>query len=552
MVHNRTMSNDDRFRPDGTWQPDQHGEGGPNPPERAGGVPPPNSPYTGQNYSPQASSGQSGWSGQDPRAGHGPSGWPGQPSGIDPQTGQFANQPPGSYPPQGQHGGYPGGPGGPGGYPPVMQPRRGRGRSIAIIAVLLVIVLVLIGLGVWWWLGRSDAADSADGADSATAGAELFVERFNGEDFSEIYESVSPAEQQYASAMTTLLMRHSWESGGVDLDEEEAREEFFDALGRYSEVADYELRFDATDEVVLTDTMTAVVVTEGTSSLEITDIDGFADITGDLLENMYTEEQIRRNFAVSSVQELKTMIADELRASDQTEFSTDFTQENPMILVMVEEELGWYVSPVSSAAAYMNLDYFTDERARDLVIQRNGEFTLATPEKADSPEAAAENFVDALANEPITDALGYLPLTEQRGLGLLLYLADMPEVQDISFGELLTLSNFTTTTIEVSDHSALTVFEAFQINVNPALAGQAMEILLEDGQMTIGTCAPVDVSILLDEDAPVLAFSVVDDESGWNVSLVGTALNAAAAGTTAEENMDEFAEVGDELSRCLG
>lgn len=592
------MSNDDRFRPSGNRQPDPSGDGAQNTPDHPQGGQPssfpdhpqnqhgnwsaqPPHPGQGQYGVPSPQSGQGPYGnqspqtgqvpygapgpysqGQAPHTGQGPYGGPGQTphtgqgpygnTGQSPQTGQFGQHPTGQYPPQVQPGGYPGGPGGPGGYPPVVQQRPGRRRSTAVIAILLVIVLILVGLGVWWWVGRSDAVESADGAESPTEAADLFVERFNGDDFTDIYQSISPAEQQYASAMTALLMRYSWNATGVELDEEEAQEEVLEALSRYSEVVDFDIAFNQYDEVELTDTMSAVVVTDGTISFAITDIDEFAEITGDVIEEVYTEEQIRENFGYSSIDELKRILASELRSSDETELEAEFTDSAPMILVMVEEEKGWYISPITSGVAYMNVDFFTDDSVRNTFVQRNGDFTLSAPERAETPEAAAENFIDALANEPISELLGYLPLAEQRGLGLLLYLLDEPGVEQFSIGDLILLSNLRTTTIEVSDHSALTLLESLRLDVNPAFSGQAMQIVLEDGQMTIGTCAPVDISLLMDEDAPLLAFAVVEDESGWNVSLIGTALNAVIAATTAEENLEEYSDLADELSRCLG
>lgn len=558
------MSSDDRFRPDHRQRPEQD-EGGAHPqpglphppgedqwasqPPGGHGGPPGPQPPGQEGWHAHAPQGQGQYSPQGPHQpnahGQAQGGFTGGPNPAGP-VGSYPVQQgtPGNYPPGG---GYP-----PGGYPPGGN-QKGRGRSTAIIATVLVIVLLLVGLGIWWWLSRSNSPDAADGANSPGEAATTFVERFNGEDFSEIYDSISPAEQRYASSLTTLLMRYSWEAGSdTDVDEAEAQEEIREALGRYSEAIDYSMTVDHVEEVALTDGMTAVVVTEGSIELEITDIEQFSEITGDLLESIYTEDQIRRNFGVSGTDELVADLEEELRSSGETEFSGSFSPTEPLILVAVEEEKGWYISPISSAVAYMNIDFFTDAGERDSFIRRNGDFTLAAPEPAGSPEEAAELFVDALANEPLSDSLGRLPLAEQRGLGLLIYLSEIPQIQEISVGDLISLTNLRTTTIEVSDHSALGLLDTLRIDVNPAFSGQAMQIVLEDEQVTIGRCAPIDVSLLMDEDTPLLAFALVEDESGWNVSIIGTLLNAAAAATTAEQNIGEYQLLASELESCLG
>jgi len=416
---------------------------------------------------------------------------------------------------------------------------------------MLVIVLVLVGLGIWWWLGRSDGAPTADGADSPGEAIDVLVERINSDHPTEIFDSMSPAEQQYGSALTSLLMRYAWDADiDMGIDEAEAQERVREAIGRYSEAVDYAVSIDAREDVSLTSSMTAVVVTDGTITVSITDIDKFGEITADLLEEIYTEEQIQRNFGVQSTDELKDMIADQLRQGE-TEFSGEFSDEVPLILMTVEEEKGWYVSPVSSMAAYAAEDFFLDENIREDFVQRNGPFTLAEPEKAATAEEATENFVNALSNERIPDLLGYLPLAEQRALGLLLYLAEVPEVGLVRVGHLIALSNLTTVTIPISDHSALSMIETLQIDLNPAFAGQAMQVILDSGTLTVGSCAPIDISPLLTKETPLLAFAVIEDESGWNVSLLGTVLNTAGAGSTLDEGIEEYSYMLEELESCM-
>src|SRR5690606_38741451 len=146
----------------------------------------------------------------------------------------------------------------------------------------------------------------------------------------------------------------------------------------------------------------------------------------------------------------------------------------------------WFISPSASTAAYANTDFCTDPAARQDFIQRNRELTLLAPPRSGSPEAAVPDFTEALADKPLDDALGHLPIGEQRGLGLLLYLSGMPQIQELSFGDLVTLSNLTTVTVDVSDHSALSILQSVTLRANPFLTGQAMEIVLDDGQLTVG------------------------------------------------------------------
>ncbi|WP_054952130.1 hypothetical protein [Flaviflexus massiliensis] len=551
------MSNDDRFRPQNE-HPESHG--GQYPPGQG-------SPHTGEGQNLQ-------WSGQSPHTGQGPQwqgdpqqgyqnqqGYPQQGSGHSPHTGEGQNYQwssgsagTGEYPQQSQWPQQvppPGGPGGPnqnwvqGGYP---EKKR---RSTAIIAVLVVIVLVLVGLGIWWWTGRSSEAEAADGAGSPEEAANLLAERINGEDFTEFYESMSPSEKQYGSALVSLLLSYSWEtmSGGTGSDED-MQEFLTDSLDRYTEVVDYSLEIGDMTEVPLMTGMTGISITDGNVQFEITDMDEFGAITADLLTELYTEEQLYAMAGTADEEELADFVIEAANEAYTGPASFEFSESEPLVLVMVEEEKGWYVSPIASIVSYMNTDYFVDETERQSYIQRNGEFSLTTPTPSSSPEEATERFIKALSDESITDVLGYLPLAEQRGIGLAIYLADMPEIQEVTFGDLMRLSNVATTSVEISDHSALAILDAFLIDFNPALTGTSMQIKLEDEKLTIGTCEPVDVSILLDEDAPVLAFATIHDESGWNVSLIGTFVNAAGAVSTDAENMDDYEELANELGQC--
>src|SRR5699024_9040096 len=110
------------------------------------------------------------------------------------------------------------------------------------------------------------------------------------------------------------------------------------------------------------------------------------EITGDLISQMYSDEQIQQNFGVEDADQLTAMIKVGLQQEGLDSYSADFSEAGPLILVMVEEEKGWYVSPVSSFIAYLNSDYFTDSGYRESFIQRNGEFTMSTPEPSSSPE----------------------------------------------------------------------------------------------------------------------------------------------------------------------
>lgn len=396
----------------------------------------------------------------------------------------------------------------------------GGGRTAVIIAVLAVVTVLLIALGIWWWADRSP--DAAEGAPSSDEAVTRFVDAVNA-DLPGILDTMSPAEQRQASSFTLLLMRYL---GGPGISEGEAFEEIQDSLGRYAEVIDQTMVVEGVEEVPMAEDMTAAVVTDGSVTLEIVDIEGFAEITADIIGEGYPDEQLER-LGVSSTEELADEISQELEGG-QTSYSRQFSPTAPLILVTVDER-GWFISPAASAAAYANTDFFTDPAARQDFIQRNGELTLLAPQRSDSPEAAVSDFAKALAEKPLDDALGHLPIGEQRGLGLLLYLAGMPQIQELSFGDLVTLSNLSTVTVEVSDHSALSILQSLTLRANPFLTGQAMEVVLEDGRLTVGACESVDVSAYLGADAPVGAFAVLQDETGWSVSLVGTVLNAAAA-----------------------
>ncbi|AZN29669.1 hypothetical protein EJO69_04630 [Flaviflexus salsibiostraticola] len=400
----------------------------------------------------------------------------------------------------------------------------GGSRTAVIIAVLAVVTILLIALGIWWWADRS--SDAAEGAPSSNEAVTRFVDAVNA-DLPGVLDTMSPAEQRHASSFTLLLMRYS---GGPAMSEGEAFETIQDNLGRYADVIDQTMVVEDVEEVRMADDMTAAVVTDGSVTLEIVDIDGFADITADIISENYPDEQLER-LGVSNTEELAEAISEELEGG-QTSYSRQFSPTAPLILVTVDER-GWFISPAASAAAYANTDFFTDPAARQDFIQRNGELTLLAPQRSESPEAAVSDFAEALAEKPLDDALGHLPIGEQRGLGLSLYLAGIPQIQELSLGDLLTLSNLSTVTDEVSDHSALSILQSLTLRANPFLTGQAMEVVLEDGQLTVGTCESVDVSAFLGAGAPVGAFAVLQDDTGWSVSLVGTVLNAAAAAAEA-------------------
>lgn len=418
--------------------------------------------------------------------------------------------------------------------------RTGSGRTAIIVGTLATVVVLLIALGVWWGADRS--ATAGEGAPTPDKAVTRFVDAMNGE-LPNALDSISPAEQDHVSSLSLLALRYA--PADADIGEDSVYDDIRANLERYAEVIEQTMTVDAVEEVAMTESMTAAVVTEGSISVDIVDVEGFAQITADIVTEPYSDEQLDDIFGVANTEELAKDIERELRGGE-TSYSRDFTEAEPLILMTVEEK-GWYISLAGSVAAQTNTEYFTDADARQEFIQRNGDFTLYSPQRYRSPDEAVEQFVDALSDKPLDDAIGHLPAAEHRGLGLMLYLSAMPQIQELSFGDLVTLSHITTTTIDVSDRSALSVVSSLTLRTNPFITGQAMEIILDDGQLTVGACDPIDVS-MFDRDAPLFAFSVLEDSSGWSVSLIGTIINAAAVASSAGPDMS----VMDELEGCLG
>lgn len=491
---------------------------------------------------------QSGQSGQYPAPGHGQ-----QPSGQYPVPGQYppaqGHNPSAASAGSGPSGQYPA-PGQPYGQAPYgyQQPPRGKGRLIALIAILLTLILVLVGLGVWWWNSKSNGGDNAPGADNADQALEQFVDRFNSGDLVSMKDSVAPAEKQYLSAVSTLVLRSTWDS--IDVGDQD---ELFDNIAENAEELqdsmEFSLTVDETTTVGLGEGMEAKVITDGHLLIDVVDDQKFAET----MEKIVTE-----NFPEEQRQEWEDMLLDSEYDSLEEAFldgANDFPIEGELDdvglpLVFVDEEAGWYLSPMTTAAALSSPEFFTDDSLRDEIVSRQGEFQMPEAKHFDSPEQAAAAFFEEGLQGSIMQLPQYLPLAEARPLALIMYLNSDSAFGAASFRELVQFSDVSFSSIEVSEHSAIAMIESITMTMNPMMTGTGGQFKIADGEFHIPGCQPIDISVLQDEDKPLLAVSVIQDETGWSVSLGATFANISGSIGGNPEVITELEQLGEDFNRC--
>lgn len=544
---------DERFHPpspNGDRGTPNSGQPSPEQSEPAGG-PSQGQPAPGHSYGGvSASSGPTGQypgapSGQS--APSGPSGqYPGAPSG---QTSQYPQQ----YPPNSAPLGYSGASAGSphtGQYPQ----RQERGRTVAIISILVVLVLVLVGLGIWWWTSKSSSPESVPGEDSPDAAMTTFVERVNSDDLLAMHESVSPAEKQYTSAILSLMVQYTIGSTGTSMgDSQEALDIIDEYSDELNESMSLSMEVGESTSTEMAEEITVITVTDGYFAVTIDDPELFAQTIDSIAQDISDKEQyeslvkrVTENTEYETFEEAVLGAAEEINESGTFEFS-----DEPVPFAFVSEENGWYVSPMSSAVANAGKNYFLDESYRAAIEQQGGKFEMPEMKSFDSPEEAGRAFLEEGVTGNVKDLPGYLPLAEARAAALGWYLSGPTRLGfPQQFSDVFRISDVSLTGVEVSDRSTILVMDSFIIRLHPALAGPGAEYRMEDGQIMLPQCPPVDASILTDEEGALLALAAIKDDAGWHVSIGGTFLNAAGVLGANSELQEDADEVIQELTMC--
>lgn len=532
----------------------------PNCPSPPQGGPHPGAPYPPQQQSPGHTPPQGApYPGGYPAGGVTPQGQQGMPGqafpGMGPQ-GAEGMPPRGPYgmPPQGPGGVPPQGPGGmpPQGPPPYGQPPYGpgpgpvpskrKGGRIAIIIVVIALILGSLGL---WWLTKNKAGFAA-GAKSPEAGLELFEQRINEADYAGLVDLISPEERQYYSSlfMQAALMQEQGEEGDPERTEE--------ALGGFSEIfndhVSMEANFDLLDTYTLNEEMTAVAAT-GSYKFVIDDPEQFID---DLFDFLIEQEKAHENnpMNIQYMEMARTEAKDSIAESDnggQLE-PLVFTEEDPLVMSFVKERGGWYFT---TGESFLLTGFYDDMKA---AVDAGRSLDIPKLDKGFSnPTEASAQMLENLANATPNELLAYLPKVERRFLATALFLDETGEVENTTLGATIDISGIETTTVEVSDHFAITPITAFSLSMPAFAAGENTKISLSDGKLLISRCAePIDTLGLLGEPNNLLALGTIKDDEGWHVSIGGTVIHVAGAVSQLGPGILSLSSVFNQIDACMG
>lgn len=454
------------------------------------------------------------------------------------QGGAYPNQEWGGGPNQGQWNGQ--------GYAP---PQR-KGRMTAIVVVLAILVAILLGLGIWWWTSKSKIGGVAPGADTATEAVTRFVDSANESDIMGMIEAQSPAEQEYLSAVATIGLRYNWQDldEGSAIDLYRAYEEHAEDL---SQSIDLTIDLSYAPEVALSETMAAVPVNGGRLSFEVTDRELFADTMVEMLYESVPEELLAdQDFDLpESKEEARASILESLPEGPNV---TEVPGES-MALIAVKEERGWYVSVPTSLTTAANPTFFFDADYRDNYISTYGSPSDGSATGSASADEAASAMMNALANESLSGIVQQLPMAEGRPLSLLMYLMTEEMGPVDSFSGLLNVNVFSTHTLKISEHAAIAVIDELDVRLNPAIMGTQEGLIWKDNKLSLVSCTPAnqpDLSRLVSDQTPLFGLAVIEDESGWNVSLGGTFMNVAGILSSAPELVSPFGDLASAFDSC--
>lgn len=515
-----------------SWQAGQQGM----PPESMQGMPPQGMPPQGmppQGMPPQGMPPQ----GMPPQ-GMPPQGMP--PQGMPPQGMPPQGMPPQGMPPQGMP------PQGPPPYAqaPYGQPRPRKGGRIVII--LVVIALILGSLGLWWMIKRG----GSQGASSPETGLELVNERINSADYSGLVELISPEERQYYSSlfMQAAIMaekdKADGDKPGGDLGTaEENMAEFGEIFSAHVSFTS-DLQHLKTYE--LNDQMRALAAT-GTIKMDIDDTDAFTDDVIDFLIEHESDLGQSDGTVSQYLEPLRSEMKASLRESEGDREVT-FTAEEPLVLSFVEESGGWYITTGESVA------FSSDYDSLVTAVESGRKLEIPKLEKGfPNPTEASAQMLENLANSTADDLLAYLPKVERRFLSTLLYLDGEGEADDTTLEGAVDFSGIETTTVEVSDHFAITPITAFSMSLPAYVSGENMKISLSDGKLLISQCAePIDTFGLLGEPNYLLALGTIKDEEGWHVSIGGTVVHMTSALGQLGPQMIGLYSIIQQIDTCTG
>ncbi len=403
-----------------------------------------------------------------------------------------------------------------------------------------VLALAAIGAALWFFVFK-DKDDNAevlnkDGAESADAAMASFLTSIESDDTDDMLESVSPSEHAYMGSLVLMFSQiesaESQDGGRVLSYEEglEARDELMDIyeeLNISTETVEYE-------EIELGDGVTALYLTGGTITVEM-DVDAVADKFSTWATEYVPE--LKLDNSTSDQPPTKEELEAEVRTSledngfeDGIE-SFDVTEENGMIIVMVEEDGEWFFSPMLTMGTTGMMDSVVtqpDVSTFQSLVNQRGPLNVVEGKEFSSPEDAVKGLNDFTLADPNT-MVSLLPVAERRFFAAMTWdQSGTGSPNDpMDFGPGMPQIDISGIEADIVDRGSGTKVAVLS---DVTLTADGMSVVLDNGTLTVPQCVnPIDVSTLQNPDSPFLAFGLIEDSEGWHISLGATAANFFAS-----------------------
>ncbi len=397
-------------------------------------------------------------------------------------------------------------------------PMPGGGRTALTWTAALLGVALLAGFLYWWHAIRdsSPARPVIVGALSAEEAVTGFLTDLQSGDTELALEHISPMELDYVASMIPLIVRQTRADpflpdgdpttdgqpgpGRADSDARDLTAELLGAIN-------FDVASHSTDAFPITDSIYAVKVTV---------TDGAVSIDGDAIADVVT------NYLADKI---PSVVIDAIGPQIARLASTGLL--DTFVLIAVEEEAGWFVSPVSSVAATPGASAFESLDAWESWTAEHGGLTLPDRLTYDDAALAGEAFLDHLA-----DPTPYLTPVESRALALYRYF-EGPDLPIDNFD----LSGSHLEAVELTGGTALALLNSVTATVE--FRGEVYSGVVDNYNVTINDCWPISIAALASPELPLLGIVALDDD-GWQVSLGGSAVNMVTVSALHQDSIRNF------------
>jgi len=392
-----------------------------------------------------------------------------------------------------------------------------------VLAGALAVALLVVGAGAFAWVKLSSATGGSKSADEA---AMAFIEGVVTLDFGMAGAAIAPSERIWVSElMDAGFGSEAWFSQDMDR-----------SLGLVKDSFEITINDLEVSSTTLVDSVSRSVVTGGSVRIEVPDpealVEAVMDSAATLLDQVLAGmgdspiwgelgmpgglssadlDQIDKD---AMVQELKDTFPMEVTVA----MALDSMGVDELFVVTVEEGGEWFTSVSMTAAQYAWEDAGWSNTDLGKVIPAD---QMA---QADSPEAAAEQFVKALdaflSNPDPAEFAKYLAPAESRLLSV--YGAAM--LDEVSGTDLVTLKGFTGKEVWQSGGVADVAIEQFELVWDDGMGDYTLGIDNQDGRWALTLDGP-DVEfelVWLTLDAKEAEFSLKITGEDLGLDMEGT------------------------------